>query len=1351
MTYDEPCALDLAMERGKKRGQFDESWRYRKGSSWPLWLAMCHRAVNDADALATLNGLKATDLPAPIVSTLTLVNQLAGKESAPERCATAITRQNTAKKPLHPVVRRLLAEAIETGQPNPTLLQDDSAVCLEILLIQTMRDASLVGHVAPLRLSLLYCPDAGLALVPCPANVLTPIDEDFEDALQAARNTVLRCLAQPVEASRLKNYALVWDISTHTTALTGLTGNSAGVAIGVAALYLLRQDTQPEVHNFLARFPLSPWEGFAISAALPKLAPHTTTAELLQANLADVGGLRQKAIALLHQNIGNLVFTRVYVAPEPAEEPQPTQLAATAVLSKRLIPCNTLLHLLRQIADHTTGKLTEEQSILHAALVNKPPGDDFELPATVTKDVIEAVAATPATDLRTYRLRRYAHWASREQGQLHKRFVRLLLVHADKDRERQETQETQETQDKFEFGDLPELLDHWKNAHGFTIHGVPGGGKTTLLRHTDMQSNHLALYQQHQGNPVHEQTVYVPLSSYPYYLGLVGDDRTPSARSAAKDLAHTQLTPLQWLRDTWVKNQCAGAGDLLALMQPTSSGTTTPFTKIRFLLDAVNEMKAPTESEWRAAARRLGRALRDPTQGLGTRMLSPVFSTRSHHMIDLSEPDERVHVVSLQAWNRFDIALYLHRRYVRQPAQAALAQQIYAQIVPGGVVADDAGVALGNSPAPTQIDDTPALQLFSVPMHLVYQCDLLAESKWQAKVLRSRAELFSAWLWMRLRNEFGKSGTSILAADLLTDADQTALMDEYHWIRQPLHLPDGGALLQGLYCAGAHLWREHKVWQGNTKKKDAAKAETEPHRGEIDMRLDEEGIGLLTAPCLHDAWLKAVQDLGLVECLPAEGDTPAKLKFSHQLWGEFFASKGLLDGAALQDPSQLAALLAELAPPSEPALHATDAQIYAELGTSAKAHAMSAALRELMPPSIEGPQLQLPGAGPLDEAFVFALEAQATLPSIEQYLQALPDSLLALAAQAAVKLRPRLEPETTTGNKPVAVPGQRAWTNPNPTLKALRQRLVTRSRNPTVSLPHRLQAGVLLGELGGDPRYELRFSETPKYRGTPYLILRPEYWAHIPAGHYPVGNNIAKTDERPEQNVEVAAYDMAAFTVTNQEWRYFMAANAYSDDAWWPGLALAWRDANRRESAAQPKYWHDGAYNSPAQSVGGLAFWEAQAYARWLASLHDCTARISLPTEAQWEVAARGLVRQKYAYGNSEPVAGQINFRYSRLWRPAPPGCFVAGDNLLWSTPLADMAGNVRNWTDSLHTHWCLDGVTMVTRLDVHSQEVRVSRGGDYDTAAGSCRASYRGHRYDVNSAYNGDGLRLVGFGLAAP
>ena len=198
----------------------------------------------------------------------------------------------------------------------------------------------------------------------------------------------------------------------------------------------------------------------------------------------------------------------------------------------------------------------------------------------------------------------------------------------------------------------------------------------------------------------------------------------------------------------------------------------------------------------------------------------------------------------------------------------------------------------------------------------------------------------------------------------------------------------------------------------------------------------------------------------------------------------------------------------------------------------------------------------------------------------------------------------------------------------------------------------RVRAGLLLGQLG-DPRFA--------------QLLPP--LVRVPAGLTLFGGRDGYEDEGPQQWVDVPAFAIGVYPVTNREYARFLA-----------------------ESPAQavPKYWYNQAYNNPSQPVVGLLWHDAVAYCRWLTSkLHSAgflptSMEARLPLEVEWEKAAswdaRRQVKRIYPWGDSW-LPGAANTTEGRgTWVTAPVGAFPAGISAYGAH---DMIGNVWEWTAS--------------------------------------------------------------------
>ena len=249
-----------------------------------------------------------------------------------------------------------------------------------------------------------------------------------------------------------------------------------------------------------------------------------------------------------------------------------------------------------------------------------------------------------------------------------------------------------------------------------------------------------------------------------------------------------------------------------------------------------------------------------------------------------------------------------------------------------------------------------------------------------------------------------------------------------------------------------------------------------------------------------------------------------------------------------------------------------------------------------------------------------------------------------------------------------------------PVLGRVRRWLVSLIEHGALSPTERASAGNVLGRLG-----DLRFSGEH---------LLPEFIA-IPVGTFWMGSDAAEVarikaetgdeckDESPRHQVALDAFALARYPTTNAMFRCFWEAGGYANERWWPdakaakvwqpdGTVKDWTNAPRR----QPFYWDDGRFSNPSQPIVGVTWYEAVAYCRWLtATLNDgCLYR--LPTEAEWERAARGPDGWRYPWGN-DWGEGQANSKELNLERTTAVGIFPQG---ISAEGVLDLAGNVWEW-----------------------------------------------------------------------
>jgi formylglycine-generating enzyme required for sulfatase activity len=223
---------------------------------------------------------------------------------------------------------------------------------------------------------------------------------------------------------------------------------------------------------------------------------------------------------------------------------------------------------------------------------------------------------------------------------------------------------------------------------------------------------------------------------------------------------------------------------------------------------------------------------------------------------------------------------------------------------------------------------------------------------------------------------------------------------------------------------------------------------------------------------------------------------------------------------------------------------------------------------------------------------------------------------------------------------------------------ALARGLVEVLEDPKRALLERLGAGTALALLG-DPRLVARAPRMVRVPGGPFVRgMRIEQAVEVAHEYELPLSWLSKAC--PQEEIELDPFEIARFPVTQQEWAEFVAA---SDRAERP----------RGWEGAQP---HRGRENHP---VHGVSHGAILAYCEWLS--RETGLRYRLPTEAEWEKAARGTRGLAYPWGERFD-ARHANTREAGIGDTTPVGAFPAG-----ASPYGafDMAGNVEECTGSLY------------------------------------------------------------------
>jgi formylglycine-generating enzyme required for sulfatase activity len=263
----------------------------------------------------------------------------------------------------------------------------------------------------------------------------------------------------------------------------------------------------------------------------------------------------------------------------------------------------------------------------------------------------------------------------------------------------------------------------------------------------------------------------------------------------------------------------------------------------------------------------------------------------------------------------------------------------------------------------------------------------------------------------------------------------------------------------------------------------------------------------------------------------------------------------------------------------------------------------------------------------------------------------------------------------------------------------------------------------------------------PLFRGDAFFLPDEPLlgFEEVPAGPFLMGSDRSRDPEAEENEmwpgtasgqalVGLPSYYIARYTVTVAQFRMFVESAGFELDN------------------------DDGLKREPEHPFVVVTWSEALAYCRWLervlaesaavpGAIKDLLAagyRVHLPSEAEWEKAARGTDGRIFPCGDTlDP--GQANYVETRLGKATPVGSFPAG-----ASPygILDMSGNVWEWTRSLLIPYPYDPAD--GREDPSASGPRVVRGGSWSRIAQNARAAFRNVFDPVYRLNFTQGFRIV-------
>lgn len=167
--------------------------------------------------------------------------------------------------------------------------------------------------------------------------------------------------------------------------------------------------------------------------------------------------------------------------------------------------------------------------------------------------------------------------------------------------------------------------------------------------------------------------------------------------------------------------------------------------------------------------------------------------------------------------------------------------------------------------------------------------------------------------------------------------------------------------------------------------------------------------------------------------------------------------------------------------------------------------------------------------------------------------------------------------------------------------------------------------------------------------------------------------------EHPQHTVFLSTFSISRYPVTNAQYQEFIKDGGYTKPIYWTGEGWAWKEVGTITGPEQ----YNAEFHIANHPVVGVSWYEAVAFCSWLTvRLQQCkdlseAEEIRLPTEAEWEKAARDIDGRIYPWGNEELTPQYANYSDTQLGVTSPVGGFPCG---ISPYECEEMMGNVWEW-----------------------------------------------------------------------
>ena len=245
-------------------------------------------------------------------------------------------------------------------------------------------------------------------------------------------------------------------------------------------------------------------------------------------------------------------------------------------------------------------------------------------------------------------------------------------------------------------------------------------------------------------------------------------------------------------------------------------------------------------------------------------------------------------------------------------------------------------------------------------------------------------------------------------------------------------------------------------------------------------------------------------------------------------------------------------------------------------------------------------------------------------------------------------------------------------------------------------------------------------TETPRMKGNDGMTL-----LYVPAGEFTMGSNTGLDDVKPVHKVKLDAFWIDQTEVTNQLFSSFVSATGYQTDAEKAGSSygLEWVETNGADWQ-HPTGPGSNVSSRDQHPVIHVSWNDAATYCSW--------AGRRLPTEAEWEKAARGTDGRMYPWGNESPNNGLLNYN-NNVGDTTEVGKYPDGKSIYGAY---DMSGNVWEWVNDWYSETYYQSSPSSNPSGPNSGEYRVLRGGSW-YYTDNVRSAVRGENLPTDTGFD--------------